>query len=242
MVHEARGDYDAADAAYDTILAKAPSHEGAHKRKIALLRCVDAPSQPPCALRSASQSPPRMAEAAPPARISARGRLPAAAAALVSYLETFQADAEAWAELADVYTSLGQYRLAAFCWQELIVAAPGAAPWHAAYAAVLATIGDLEALRLAQKHYAAAVELSDGRDVRALYGAVVAAGALARLGGGGAKGSAGGATSAAVSDEVAELAGARLAQLYAAHAPGKAQLAAAAVAALGPPAPKGGAK
>jgi hypothetical protein len=39
MVHEALGDYDAADACYDAILAKAPAHEGAHKRKIALLRC-----------------------------------------------------------------------------------------------------------------------------------------------------------------------------------------------------------
>ena len=40
MVLEARGDWDAADAAYDAILAKAPAHEGAHKRKIAVLRCV----------------------------------------------------------------------------------------------------------------------------------------------------------------------------------------------------------
>jgi hypothetical protein len=157
----------------------------------------------------------------------------------VTYLETFQADLEAWAELADVYTCLGLHRQAAFCWQELIVAAPGAAPWHAAYAQVLATIGDAESLKLAQKHYAAAIELSDGRDARALYGAVAAAGALARLSAGAARG--GGAEAGeGAAEQVAALAGQRLAQLYAAHSPGKVKLAAAAVAALGPPVAAGG--
>ena len=48
MVHECRGDYDAAEACYDAILAKAPAHEGAHKRKIALLRCAEnTPFMPP---------------------------------------------------------------------------------------------------------------------------------------------------------------------------------------------------
>jgi tetratricopeptide (TPR) repeat protein len=150
---------------------------------------------------------------------------------------------DAWFELADVYTCLGLYRQAAFCWQELIVAAPGAAPWHAAYAQVLATVGDAESLKLAQKHYAAAIELSDGHNARALYGAVAAAGALARLGGsarggvsgGGSGGVGSGSEGGGVAEEVAALAGQRLAQLYAARAPGKAKLAAAAVAALGPP-------
>ena len=151
----------------------------------------------------------------------------------MSYLETFQADMDAWFELADVYTCLGLYRQAAFCWQELIVAAPGAAPWHAAYAQVLATVGDAESLKLAQKHYAAAIELSDGHNARALYGAVAAAGALARLGGS-ARSGVSGSEGGGVAEEVAVLAGQRLAQLYAARAPGKAQLAAAAVAALGP--------
>ena len=149
----------------------------------------------------------------------------------MTHLETFQADADAWAELADVYTTLGLYRQAAFCWQELVVAAPGAAPWHCAYAAVLATIGDADALRLAQKHYAAAIELSDGRDVRALYGAVAAAGALQRMPA--PKGGAAAAESSAASEQVAALSAQRLAQLYAAHAPDKAALAAAAVKALG---------
>ena len=161
----------------------------------------------------------------------ARGKLAEAAAALVSYLETFQADADAWLELADVYTSLGLYRQAAFCWQELVAAAPGAGPWHCAYAQVLATLGDADALRLAQKHYAAAVELSDGRDARALFGAAAAAGALQRLQPPPKKGDAPPRTAA---DDLAALAAQRLQQLYAAHAPEKAPLAAAALAAVGP--------
>jgi len=48
MVLEARGEWEAADAVYDLILAKAPSHEGAQKRKIALLRCA----APRCAARA----------------------------------------------------------------------------------------------------------------------------------------------------------------------------------------------
>jgi tetratricopeptide (TPR) repeat protein len=144
-------------------------------------------------------------------------------------LETFQADADAWLELADVYTCLGLYRQAAFCWQELVAAAPGAGPWHCAYAQVLSTIGDADSLRLAQKHYAAAIELSDGRDARALFGAVVAAGALQRAQPPPKKGD----PPPGSADALAGLAAQRLAQLYAAHAPDKATLAAAAAAALG---------
>ena len=198
MTHEALGEWNEAVAVYDAILAKAPSHEGAQKRKIAVLR--------------------------------SRGKLAEAAAALVEYLDTFQADADAWLELADVYTSLGLYRQAAFCWQELVAAAPGAGPWHCAYAQVLATIGDADSLRLAQKHYAAAVELSDGRDARALFGAVAAAGALQRAQPPAKKGEA--APTPTAADELASLAAQRLAQLYAANAPDKAPLAAAAIATM----------
>ena len=132
-----------------------------------------------------------------------------------------------------MYTCLGLYRQAAFCWQELVAAAPGGGPWHCAYAQVLATLGDADALRLAQKHYAAAVELSDGRDARALFGAVAAAGALQRAQSAAKKSDPPPPPSGAA-DELAALAAQRLAQLYAARAPDKAQLAAAAVAAVGP--------
>ena len=77
-----------------------------------------------------------------------------AAAALATYLSTWQADLDAWAELAEVYIALGQHRQAAFCIEELLLAVPSASSWHSWYAAVLATVGDVDALRTAQKHYA----------------------------------------------------------------------------------------
>ena len=40
MFYEARGEWDTAASVYDDILAKSPAHEGAQKRKIALLRCA----------------------------------------------------------------------------------------------------------------------------------------------------------------------------------------------------------
>lgn len=132
--------------------------------------------------------------------------LPEAAATLSALLETWQADLEAWSELGELQLALGAPRQAAFCLEEMLAAAPGAAQWHCLYASVQASLGDAEALQLAAKHYAAAIELSGGRDVRALYGAV----AVAARGQGGA---------------VGELAAARLRQLYAARgAPGAAAL------------------
>ena len=38
MLHECRGEWEAALRVYDEILEKAPAHEGAHKRKVAVVR------------------------------------------------------------------------------------------------------------------------------------------------------------------------------------------------------------
>ena len=48
MLLESCGEWDSAVAEYDAILAKAPSHEGAHKRKIAVLRCAAASLRASC--------------------------------------------------------------------------------------------------------------------------------------------------------------------------------------------------
>jgi len=105
---------------------------------------------------------------------------------------------------------------------------------------VHATIADAESLKIAQKHYAvrgpsrplplarltraqAAIELSEGTDVRALYGAVAVAGALQRIKGG---------SSSADGAEIAALSAERLRQLYAARAPTKVPLLSASLLAL----------
>lgn len=153
------------------------------------------------------------------AALRGQGKLEAAATALTTYLATWQADLEGWAELAELNIALGQHRQAAFCIEELLLAVPSASMWHTWYASVLATIGDADALRTAQKHYAAAIELSEGDDVRALFGAVAVAAALAKSG----------ASSSVVvdgedGDSVADLPGLaaeRLVQLYTQKAPGQ---------------------
>jgi tetratricopeptide (TPR) repeat protein len=203
MLLECRGDWAAAQAVYDAILEKQPAHEGAHKRKVAILRRASR--------RRGGRALKR--RAADASRGRARGRLAEAAACLVTLLDTWQSDLEAWAELGELYLALGAPRQAAFCIEELLAAAPGAAPWHCWYASVQATLGDADGLRLASKHYAAAIELSGGHDVRALYGAV----AVARL--------------APAEELLGGAAAARLRQLYAAQA--DARVAALATAVLG---------
>ena len=54
-----------------------------------------------------------------------------AAAALVDFLDSFPADAEAWAELADVYWKQGLSAQAIFCLEESLLGAPNAWNIHA---------------------------------------------------------------------------------------------------------------
>ena len=54
-----------------------------------------------------------------------------AAAALVDFLDSFPADAEAWAELADVYWKQGLSSQAIFCLEESLLGAPNAWNIHA---------------------------------------------------------------------------------------------------------------
>ena len=183
MAAEARGDWAGAEAIYDAILAVSPAHEGAAKRKAALLR--------------------------------SQGLLPACAAALVAFLDVHQADCEAWAELAEVYTELGALRPAAFCVEELLAAAPGSPLLHTQYAELVAAAGDEAGAALAAKHFAAAVELSGGCHVPALFGLLATSAS----------------TGKAHAGDLAQLAADRLRQLYAAgSAPGTAALAEAAIA------------
>ncbi|KAJ7522219.1 hypothetical protein O6H91_18G002000 [Diphasiastrum complanatum] len=100
----------------------------------------------------------------------AQGKLSEAAETLIKYLDTFMADHEAWRELANIYISQQMYKQAAFCFEELLLAQPGNALYHLGYAEVLYTIGGVENLRTAKKYYASTIELSGGKNLRALYG------------------------------------------------------------------------
>ena len=82
-----------------------------------------------------------------------------------------------WAELAELYLRVGEPRLAAFCYEELVLFGPANFAYHTALAEVYYSLGSgsggesqgkaqgkakgggEDSLRLARKHYAQALEL-----------------------------------------------------------------------------------
>uniref|UniRef100_A0A0C9RQJ8 ER membrane protein complex subunit 2 n=1 Tax=Wollemia nobilis TaxID=56998 RepID=A0A0C9RQJ8_9CONI len=111
----------------------------------------------------------------------AQGNLLGAVEGLNKYLEIYMADHDAWRELADLYISLQMYKQAAFCFEELIVAQPSNPLFHLSYAEVLYTLGGLENLKLAKKYYAAAINLTGGKNTKALYGVCLCGVAINQL-------------------------------------------------------------
>ncbi|KAF5782895.1 putative ER membrane protein complex subunit 2 [Helianthus annuus] len=76
---------------------------------------------------------------------------------------------------------LEMYKQAAFCYEELLLSQPMIPLHHLAYADVLYTIGGLENLQTAKKYYASTIELTGGRNTRALYGICLCTSAIAQL-------------------------------------------------------------
>lgn len=83
-----------------------------------------------------------------------------------SYLKVYSCDAEAYAELADLYLSVCETKKAAYCLEELILSNPHHFIYHLKYAEVLYTIGDYQTSR---KYYAQCLLLNK-ECVRAMYG------------------------------------------------------------------------
>lgn len=98
------------------------------------------------------------------------GNTQAAIEALRSYVSIFSGDHEAWEELSDLYLSLGQYKQALFCLEELLMFMPTNSEYLVRTADILFILGGPSGLKLARSYYAKAVEVSNGKDVRALYG------------------------------------------------------------------------
>ncbi|KAA8544959.1 hypothetical protein F0562_019646 [Nyssa sinensis] len=104
------------------------------------------------------------------AMAKAQGNTSGAIEWLNKYLEIFMADHDAWRELAEIYVSLQMYKQAAFCYEELILSQPTTPLYHLAYADVLYTLGGLENLQTAKKYYASTIDLTGGKNTRALLG------------------------------------------------------------------------
>ena len=98
------------------------------------------------------------------------GNTQAAIENLRSYVNVFAGDREAWEELGDLYLSLGQLKQALFCYEELLMFMPNSLQYLLRTADILFTIGGSNSLKLARSYYSKVVEISAGKDVRALYG------------------------------------------------------------------------
>ncbi|KAK8605198.1 hypothetical protein V6N13_082649 [Hibiscus sabdariffa] len=115
------------------------------------------------------------------AMAKAQGNISAAIEWLNKYLEIFMADHDAWRELAEIYVSLQMYKQAAFCYEELILSQPTVPLYHLAYADVLYTLGGLENLQTAKKYYASTIDLTGGKNTRALLGICLCTSAIGQV-------------------------------------------------------------
>ncbi|XP_031476819.1 uncharacterized protein LOC116248270 [Nymphaea colorata] len=115
------------------------------------------------------------------AMAKAQGNISGAVECLNKYLEIFMADHDAWRELGEIYVSLQMYKQAAFCYEELILCQPTVPLYHLAYAEVLYTLGGLENLITAKKYYASTIDLTGGKNARALFGICLCSHAISQL-------------------------------------------------------------
>lgn len=159
------------------------------------------------------------------ATAKAQGDISGAIECLNKYLETFMADHDAWRELAEIYVSLQMYKQAAFCYEELILSQPTVPLYHLAYADVLYTLGGLENLQAAKKYYASTIDLTGGKNTRALFGICLCTSAIGQLVKGRNK-------EEKESPELQSLAAAALEKDYKQRAPGKLSLVTAALKSL----------
>jgi len=96
--------------------------------------------------------------------------------ALHVLLESSGGDPASWAELGRLAQEAGDYRSAAYAWEEVVLACPLSADVHRTLGELYATLGGLANLRLARKHLAQSLDL-DPANTRALYALVAAASA-----------------------------------------------------------------
>ena len=112
------------------------------------------------------------------------GKSSEAAAELVRLLDVSPTDAEAWAELADVYLSQGLYEQSVYCLEETLLVMPNAWNMHAKLGEVLYMSsqkqegGDsLKTLADSMRRFCRSIELCDDY-LRGLYGLKLATGQL----------------------------------------------------------------
>uniref|UniRef100_A0A5K3F8W2 ER membrane protein complex subunit 2 n=2 Tax=Mesocestoides corti TaxID=53468 RepID=A0A5K3F8W2_MESCO len=104
----------------------------------------------------------------------AQGRINEAIEELNKYLKIFMSDSEAWGELGEMYLAQGDYKHAAFCVEELILANPHNHLLHQRLGEIKYSEGGQENLEIARAYFAHACRLNP-KSVRALYGLLLVA-------------------------------------------------------------------
>ncbi|KAL3162216.1 hypothetical protein ABBQ32_009921 [Trebouxia sp. C0010 RCD-2024] len=121
-----------------------------------------------------------------------KGSVSSAIELLRKYLDTYMLDKAAWEELGALYLQASLYQQAAHCYEELLLHMPSSIAYYVQYADIMYTIGGTHApghradviandYRTAQSYYAAAVRMSEGHNIRALYGLCASASQLSGL-------------------------------------------------------------
>ncbi|OWY97693.1 hypothetical protein PHMEG_00031720, partial [Phytophthora megakarya] len=152
MQLEQRGEFAKALALYDELLEANPANALVLKRKIAVLKAQ---------------------------KKTADKKTADVITALNEFLRSFGTDQAAWTELGETYLSMGTYRYAAFCYEELVLLNPMDAISHSRLADIYSTIGGLDNLLTARKHYAHSIELNKSQNLRAYFALVTCTKAIA---------------------------------------------------------------
>ena len=95
--------------------------------------------------------------------------------ALTEYAERYGGDERGWLELGRAHAVKCAYEEALFCYEEVMCAMPFDPSAHRRCAETLYSMGGERNLRDAKNHFAAALDFTNGRDVRAMYGVVLCA-------------------------------------------------------------------
>mmetsp|Transcript_18575 Transcript_18575/g.18660 ORF Transcript_18575/g.18660 Transcript_18575/m.18660 type:complete len:305 (-) Transcript_18575:44-958(-) len=110
----------------------------------------------------------------------AKGDIEGAIGQLNDILGIYQSDVSSWLELAELYISISNYSHAAFCFEELILINHAGVAYHIRLAEVYYTLGGVENLLKARKHYVLARSLQGEHtlSLRTLYGLVATCNSL----------------------------------------------------------------
>lgn len=93
--------------------------------------------------------------------------------ALNDYISYHQGDAAGWYEMSNLCLSIGDYKGATYCYEELVLIQPQDASLHCKLGELYVTRGGVQNLSLARKHIAQSLELSSpSHNLRALYALV----------------------------------------------------------------------